>query len=399
MQRFEVEEKRGNAESGTDLPPLDAMSEAAIAHRGLDAVLCETAGSARELLSADVSALLLVDESGRALARRAAGGRPEITGITSVPLDEGLARRITRERKAIAGPLPARGDLLYALLGGGARGAWAAAAVAADGQVLGVIAVGRRAAVRFESAQLNLLGFVADRAAGAIRSAVAHEQLVSSVRAMRRFVSLAAHELRTPASAICGIAATLGHRGVELSDADSRALIETLYEQSELFGRTVNQLLDMSRLDHAATVEFARVEVRRELDAIVAGVGGADRTVEIAAPAGLHAMLDRDAFRHVVSNLVVNAVHYGGPPVTITAEQRDTHFRLDVRDEGAGVPEDFVPYLFEPFRRGPATATSGTGLGLAIARSYAQALGGDLLYEPARPRGARFTLVVPQTLS
>jgi Signal transduction histidine kinase len=83
--------------------------------------------------------------------------------------------------------------------------------------------------------------------------------------------------------------------------------------------------------------------------------------------------------------------------VIVRAEQTDRHFRLSVEDRGAGVPEEFVPDLFERFSRNQDTAADavGTGLGLAIARSYARAHGGDLLYEHALPHGARFLLVLP----
>jgi signal transduction histidine kinase len=68
-----------------------------------------------------------------------------------------------------------------------------------------------------------------------------------------------------------------------------------------------------------------------------------------------------------------------------------------VEDCGGGVPPEFVPQLFERFTRSKKAplGTGGAGLGLAIAQSYAQAHGGDLLYEEAEPHGARFKLVLP----
>jgi signal transduction histidine kinase len=92
-----------------------------------------------------------------------------------------------------------------------------------------------------------------------------------------------------------------------------------------------------------------------------------------------------------------NALRYGAPPVTVSAEQTDHHLRLAVEDCGRGVPPEFVPDLFERFSRAGVShdRTPGTGLGLAIARSYARAHGGDLLYEDAKPHGARFLLVLP----
>jgi signal transduction histidine kinase len=109
------------------------------------------------------------------------------------------------------------------------------------------------------------------------------------------------------------------------------------------------------------------------------------------------AVADRVALERIVSNLLANAFRYGTPPVIVRAEQTDRHFRLSVEDRGHGVPAAFVPDLFERFSRSQETAAAatGTGLGLAIARSYARAHGGDLLYEDAIPRGARFLLVLP----
>ena len=100
-------------------------------------------------------------------------------------------------------------------------------------------------------------------------------------------------------------------------------------------------------------------------------------------------MLDR-----VVSNLVANAVRYGAPPIRIVAHQRDRHLRVAVEDSGPGVPKDLEGRVFDRFARGGSGKT-GHGLGLAIARAYAQAHGGDLVYD-ARPGGARFELLIPQ---
>jgi two-component system sensor histidine kinase MtrB len=97
----------------------------------------------------------------------------------------------------------------------------------------------------------------------------------------------------------------------------------------------------------------------------------------------------------VVSNLIANAYHHGEPPVRVTAEQRDRHVRIAVVDHGGGVPEELLPRLFERFQRGES---GGTGLGLAIAKAYANAHGGDLVYDPSG-RGARFELILPQELN
>jgi signal transduction histidine kinase len=95
----------------------------------------------------------------------------------------------------------------------------------------------------------------------------------------------------------------------------------------------------------------------------------------------------------VVSNLVANAVRYGAPPIRIVAQQRDRLLRVAVEDAGPGVPQDLEGRIFDRFARGGGE--TGHGLGLAIARAYAQAHGGDLVYDPCSG-GARFVLLIPQ---
>jgi signal transduction histidine kinase len=216
---------------------------------------------------------------------------------------------------------------------------------------------------------------------------------------MANFVALASHELRTPVTAIAGLSETLVHRSEELDDRRRAALEQTLLAQSAHMRVLVDQLLDLSRLDaDAVDLRPARVEIRPQLERVVHAAAG-ERADEIAldAPADAEVVLDPTALERIVSNLVVNALRYGQGPITIRAEKLDRHFRLAVEDRGPGVPAEFVPSLFERFTRGGPgrERATGTGLGLAIARSYAQAHGGDLLYEPISPNGARFRLVIP----
>jgi signal transduction histidine kinase len=238
----------------------------------------------------------------------------------------------------------------------------------------------------------------ADLVAAFLEQGLERERLTRLGDLKSHFIALASHELRAPVAVIHGIGATLNQRR-ELLELDEMARLHVvLNEQTDNLAHLVNQLLDLSRLE-ANAIEIHRQElgVRAALERIVKSVADEHaEKIEISVDPELRTVVDADAFDRIVSNLVVNAVKYGSPPVTISAEQRDTHFRLAVEDRGEGVGKDFVPRLFERFARGGAKKNSGSGLGLAIAQSYANAHGGELIYDDAEPQGARFELVLPR---
>jgi signal transduction histidine kinase len=214
------------------------------------------------------------------------------------------------------------------------------------------------------------------------------------------FIALASHELRTPAAVVHGIASTLYMRAAQLDEEQHEHLRQTLYEQTDRMRHLVDQLLDLSRLEaNGIRIEPQPLDVLSRVQELVRLVGSEHADdVTVSVPSDLQALVDPIAFDRVVSNLIVNAIRYGAAPIQISAEQRDRHFRLSVEDHGRGVPPEFVPQLFERFTRSGSSRTGrpeGAGLGLAIAKSYAQAHGGDLLYEQVRPHGARFQLVLP----
>jgi signal transduction histidine kinase/drug/metabolite transporter superfamily protein YnfA len=213
------------------------------------------------------------------------------------------------------------------------------------------------------------------------------------------FIALAAHELRTPVTSVHGVVSTLDRLGDQLSPDDRRSLEQALRSQSERLRRLVDQLLDLSRLEgEAVEIQPVPIPVRTEVEQLVdASTPERANEIEIRIADGLKAEVDRTVFERVVTNLLTNAVRHGTPPILVSAAQSDSYFRLAVEDRGAGVPAEFVADLFERFSRSAEARARGlgSGLGLSIARSYARAHGGDLVYERARPHGARFELVIP----
>ncbi len=245
----------------------------------------------------------------------------------------------------------------------------------------------------------SFTGLALDRARLFAQEREARETLEHADELKSQFVALAAHELRSPVGAIYGLSETIALRGLQLAPEQVEELQKSLTEQICRLRELVEQLLDLSRLDAAAVaINPQRTRVRERLEEIVKSVSPVfSGQIAIEAAPDLEADVDAEALERIVTNLIVNACHYGEPPITVRATQEHGVLHVTVEDSGPGVPEEFVPQLFDRFARGAASAAgvTGTGLGLAIAQSYARAHSGEVSYRPAAPCGAAFELTLP----
>ena len=244
----------------------------------------------------------------------------------------------------------------------------------------------------------SLTGLALDRARLFGQERSAREALLRADELKSQFVALAAHELRSPVSAIYGLSETIAERGGQLAPERLEELQSSLRVQIRRLRELVEQLLDLSRLDaEAVVIRPQRVLVRDRLEQIVRSVSPLESVpIGLEVDASLEAELDVHALDRIVSNLIVNACRYGEPPVLVSAAMEQSTLRVTVHDHGPGVPAEFVPQLFDRFARSAGSAASpGTGLGLAIARSYARAHSGEVSYRPGAPRGAAFELTLP----
>ena len=249
---------------------------------------------------------------------------------------------------------------------------------------------------------MEALGAVGAVVSALLESALAREEARQLDVLKSEFIALAAHELRNPLSSVYGICVTVDERGDKLSEHDRRALRDALRRQTSRMRSLIEQLLDLSRFDLAAIqVAPLPIRLRPRIEELVGTLAVSARpvAVTVAVAADLEAVVDPTALDRMLSNLVANALRHGEPPVTVTAARHDTHLRLAVEDRGPGVRSEFVPRLFDRFTRSPESDAQrdGSGLGLSIARAYARAHGGDIVYQPATPHGARFEVVIPQS--
>lgn len=213
--------------------------------------------------------------------------------------------------------------------------------------------------------------------------------------ASRAFLANAAHELRTPLTSVMGLSDLIGALGNSLGHPLLAEYCEMLSRQGVRARRMISGLLDVSRMEQGLLeVVIERVPVldavRRAADA---APGCAERGLEIDVPGELAVYADPARLEEALVNLLQNALAYGGPRVGVSASAEGDEVRLEVWDDGPGVPAELRPHLFEPFARGTAARlVEGSGLGLTIVRGLVQALGGRVWHEVRQPLGARFVV-------
>jgi signal transduction histidine kinase len=178
--------------------------------------------------------------------------------------------------------------------------------------------------------------------------------------------------------------------------------------QTERLGSLVDQLLDLSQLE-AGTIPLERhsFEVQPLLRQAVEesrlnAERGMARPVRLAVsvePPNLRANGDPERLHQVVANLIENAVRHSplDGEVLISARRESGQVRIEVRDEGPGIPEEEAERVFERFYRGGTGSSrdGGTGLGLAIARWIVDLHGGEIRAERNEPRGCRMVVGLP----
>ena len=378
------------------LEQIQAVTDAALAHLGLEQLLAVLLPRIRDILLADTCAVLLLDEATNELvARSAVGIEEEVEQGVRIPVGGGFAGRIAAERRPVILDDVDHAHVLNPILREKGIKSLLGVPLLVGTDALGVLHVGTLVHRKFTADDVELLELVANRVALAIERARLHEQTVQLDQLKANFVAIASHELRTPATSVYGVLTTLATRGDDLSPELQKELLRVGVEQGERMRRLLEELLDLSRLDaQGVQVDPRPIVLASVLDEIVAATVAEDVELRIDVPQNLAVVADRLVLDRVISNLLINAIRYGAQPIVLSAEASDSLLRITVEDNGAGVASDVEPRLFERFARteGPNV---GSGLGLAIARAYARAHGGDLVYNPG-PSGARFELIVPQ---
>ncbi|MGA1051664.1 MAG: sensor histidine kinase [Ilumatobacteraceae bacterium] len=222
------------------------------------------------------------------------------------------------------------------------------------------------------------------------------------------FVANVSHELKTPVGALFVLAETLQDElGLDEPDlATVRRLADRMPGEAERAARTIDDLMELSRIEMGGDRLVEAVPIAEVVDAAVARVRELARRTSIAIEVdlsgadGVVLAGDRRQLVSAVGNLVENAVKYSEPDasVSIRAVGHDTDLLLEITDQGSGIPAADVERVFERFYRvDPARSrsTGGTGLGLSIVRNVVTQHGGRVSVRSVEGSGSTFTVVLP----
>ena len=194
------------------------------------------------------------------------------------------------------------------------------------------------------------------------------------------------HDLKTPLASIIGAVGTLKDFGDVLDEAAKRDLVTTVQDEAERLNRFIANLLDMTRLESGA------LEPRSGFHDLGEIIGSAlQRAGKVLRHHRVHLQvsdklpmlkLDPVLFEQVLFNILDNAAKYSpaGSTISIRAEQSGGTVRLQIVDEGEGIPEQDIEKIFDKFyrvRKGDQVR-AGTGLGLPICRGFVEAMGGTI---------------------
>ncbi len=200
------------------------------------------------------------------------------------------------------------------------------------------------------------------------------------------FVGAVSHELRSPLNVIIGYAEMLRDGELGAVTAEQSAALDRTHRQAVALLEMITALLDLNRLE-AGRLPVARapVAVPVLLAELVEQLPPAWRRPEVRlrvdAPPGLALLVtDRGKLKTVLRNLVHNALKFtaAGEVWVTAAAVPGGRIAFTVRDTGAGIPDEAMPYVFEMFRQAPGVGGGGVGLGLHIVRRFVDALDGTV---------------------
>ncbi|KGX92202.1 sensor histidine kinase [Pontibacillus halophilus JSM 076056 = DSM 19796] len=244
------------------------------------------------------------------------------------------------------------------------------------------------------------------RGAVAVIRDMTEERRLDKLR--KDFIANVSHELRTPISMLQGYSEAIVDDVAE-SKEEKNELAQIIHEESLRIGRLVNELLDLARMEAGhIQLNLEQVHMQPFIERIVkkfhglAGERGVTLNLSLADSASRTSCMDPDRFEQVLTNLIDNAIRhsYENGVVKVNAFVDQKQVVIAVQDEGSGIEEEDLPFVFERFYKADKSrkrekGKSGTGLGLAIAKNIMEAHQGTISVHSKIGEGTTFTCKLP----
>lgn len=232
-------------------------------------------------------------------------------------------------------------------------------------------------------------------------------QDITRIRAFEKmrtdFVANVSHELKSPLTSIKGFSETLKY----VEDEPTRnKFLDIINVESERLSRLINDILTLSELESKDfSVNFEKIDILDSIDDVIYLMEPFAREKNISierkiSDNNLFIYGDRDKFKQMIINLLDNGIKYTNPKgkVSISVWVENNNINLSIKDNGAGIPKEDIPRIFERFYRvdkGRSRKMGGTGLGLAIVKHIVMILNGDISVNSDIGMGTEFIIKLP----
>jgi two-component system sensor histidine kinase KdpD len=251
--------------------------------------------------------------------------------------------------------------------------------------------------------------FIAFLVVGVVISALASKTREQVIQRQKEKLQTAllnsiSHDLRTPLSSVTGSLSALLDDDAGLDDATRKELLETAFTESDRLNQLVGNLLDMTRMEAGALqINRKACELRDvlgvTLEQLKEDIGV--RNIRIDIPKDFPEIsVDFLFMMKVFFNLIDNALKYSpvDTPIDIKATAFKDKVRIEVKDQGIGIPQGDLKRVFEKFYRVERPQQiRGTGLGLSICKGIIEAHGGQISAQNNPDRGTTFIITIPLT--
>ncbi|HVA41215.1 MAG TPA: PAS domain S-box protein, partial [Candidatus Binataceae bacterium] len=254
---------------------------------------------------------------------------------------------------------------------------------------------------------VSILRDISERRVADLALASARDSALESTRLKSAFLANTSHEIRTPLNVILGYTDLVGEHLADIGDHTQDAYIEALGRAGRRLLKTIQQILDYSRLEAGALVLNPSaialapfIEDQANDLSVLAVEKGIELRLAITEPEAT-VRFDEYCLQSALSNLLDNAIKFTDGGEIVLGLDRDGAgtLKLEVRDTGIGIDDDYLPRLFEPFSQeqtGHSRRFEGAGLGLAFARKCVELGGARISAASRKGEGSTFTIAFPR---